>query len=85
MFHPAQDVREGVMTYQRYDRMTRDAVFGLVGDVMTRATGAEDLKARLRKRGYGLKGTAAGPMLVTLPHGVELGLLPTVLDHHDPA
>lgn len=65
------------MTYVANDPFVLSQVFKLVAHEVRRARSRKDLLERLENRGYGLRKTPHGPMLVTMPQGVELGPLPT--------
>ncbi len=66
------------MTYVAQDPLVMRQVFRIVQRDMRRATSPQDLSDRLAQKGYGLRRTKDGPVLVTMPHGVELGLVPKV-------
>lgn len=54
-------------------------VRALIAPDLAAARGTEDLLHRLAAKGYGLREAEDGPHLVTLPHGVDLGRLPSAL------
>lgn len=65
------------MTYVAQDPFVMRQVFRIVARDMRRATSPKDLADRLAQKGYGLRRTKDGPVLITMPHGVEIGPLPS--------
>ncbi len=51
-------------------------ILDLIQDDVAAAVDFADLRRRLARNGYGFRDTAAGRMLVTLPHQVEVCPLP---------
>ncbi|MGR3501991.1 hypothetical protein [Pseudaestuariivita sp.] len=66
------------MTHVSKNPLVLRDVFLMVAQDVQRATSLTDLKQRLANKGYGLRRTPDGPVLVTMPHGLELGPLPQV-------
>ncbi|WP_134643103.1 hypothetical protein [Pseudaestuariivita atlantica] len=64
------------MAYAAQDPLVMSQVFSLVAREVRRASSESDLKKRLASKGYGIRKSPQGRVLVTMPHGVELGLLP---------
>jgi len=47
----------------------------LIAQDLRAAQSGEDLARRLAAKGYGLRDSDFGPMLTTLPHGLDVGPL----------
>ena len=67
------------MTYHSADPLTVARILDLVRPELRKVVSIEDMKSRLARLGYGFRDTRRGRMLTTLPHGVEIAPMPTVL------
>ncbi|MGR3468232.1 MAG: hypothetical protein ACU0CI_10145 [Shimia sp.] len=64
------------MTHFGQDPTVLTQVLASVGRDVRRAVSQADLRMRLARKGFGVREGAGGPLLVTMPHGVEIGPLP---------
>ncbi len=64
------------MVYVHKDSTIEAGVLQIVLGEMRRALGASEWHAALGRHGYALRSTAAGTVITTLPHGVEVCRLP---------
>lgn len=60
------------MIHQRLDPFTIRQIHEVLRNDMQSATSVNDLKARLKSKGYGLRATDEGTMLTAEPQGIPL-------------